>query len=78
MTAPASARSLPIACLLALEALLSGADSMRYNLGNGAGYSVNEVIDTARRVHEISNHCKSAPDSGKAVRLGPDHSARSP
>jgi UDP-glucose 4-epimerase len=36
--------------LLALEALLSGADSMRFNLGNGAGYSINEVIDAARRV----------------------------
>ncbi len=36
--------------LLALDALLDGAPSARYNLGNGAGYSVREVIDTARRV----------------------------
>ncbi|NYE60148.1 UDP-glucose 4-epimerase [Duganella sp. 1224] len=38
--------------LLALEALLSGAGSMRFNLGNGAGYSINEVIEAARRVTE--------------------------
>ncbi|WP_229258199.1 GDP-mannose 4,6-dehydratase [Duganella margarita] len=36
--------------LLALEAMLSGAGSMRFNLGNGAGYSINQVIETARRV----------------------------
>jgi UDP-glucose 4-epimerase len=36
--------------LLALEALLAGGESMRFNLGNGAGYSINQVIDTARRV----------------------------
>lgn len=36
--------------LLALEHLLDGGGSRRYNLGNGAGYSVREVIDTARRV----------------------------
>jgi len=36
--------------LLALEHLNSGADSEILNLGNGEGFSVNEVIDTARRV----------------------------
>jgi UDP-glucose 4-epimerase len=35
--------------LLALEAL-SGYDRLIYNLGNGTGYSVREVIETARRV----------------------------
>jgi len=35
--------------LLALEAL-DKHDSLLYNLGNGAGYSVREVIDTAREV----------------------------
>ncbi len=35
--------------LLALEAL-SGSDRLVYNLGNGNGYSVREVIETARRV----------------------------
>lgn len=36
--------------LLALRQLLSGAGSARYNLGNGNGFSVNEVIEAARRV----------------------------
>jgi UDP-glucose 4-epimerase len=36
--------------LLALEALLSGAASMHFNLGNGEGYSINDVIEAARRV----------------------------
>lgn len=36
--------------LLALRQLLEGAGSARYNLGNGNGYSVNEVIEAARRV----------------------------
>jgi UDP-glucose 4-epimerase len=35
--------------LLALEAL-EGSDKLVYNLGNGAGYSVREVIETAREV----------------------------
>ncbi|MDY6813566.1 MAG: UDP-glucose 4-epimerase GalE [Pseudomonadota bacterium] len=36
--------------LLALERLWAGEPSRAYNLGNGAGFSVREVIDTARRV----------------------------
>jgi len=36
--------------LLALRHLEAGGDSRVYNLGNGAGFSVREVIDTARRV----------------------------
>lgn len=36
--------------ILALEALLNGAQSATYNLGNSKGYSVYEVIETARRV----------------------------
>ncbi|HWS77956.1 MAG TPA: UDP-glucose 4-epimerase GalE [Thermomonas sp.] len=36
--------------LLALRQLLAGGGSARYNLGNGNGYSVREVIDAARRV----------------------------
>ncbi len=35
---------------LALQSLMQGAGSQRYNLGNGNGFSVQEVIDTARRV----------------------------
>ncbi len=35
---------------LALERLLNGAGSFAYNLGNGNGFSVQEVIDTAARI----------------------------
>jgi len=34
----------------ALRALLAGGGSRRYNLGNGNGYSVLEVIETAKRI----------------------------
>ena len=36
--------------LLALRTLLLGGGSARYNLGNGNGFSVREVIETARRI----------------------------
>ncbi len=36
--------------ILALEALLAGGESRRYNLGNGQGYSVMEVIEAARKI----------------------------
>ena len=36
--------------LLALQALAEGAPSARYNLGNGNGYSIREVIEAAERV----------------------------
>lgn len=35
---------------LALRSLLNGEDSQSYNLGNGNGFSVQEVIDTAEQV----------------------------
>lgn len=35
---------------LALQSLMGGAGSQSYNLGNGQGFSVQEVIDTAERV----------------------------
>jgi UDP-glucose 4-epimerase len=35
---------------LALESLINGAESQSYNLGNGNGFSVQEVIDTAEQV----------------------------
>lgn len=35
---------------LALQSLMSGADSQAYNLGNGNGFSVQEVIDMAEHV----------------------------
>lgn len=36
--------------LLALQYLLKGGESNAFNLGNGAGFSVREVIDTAKQV----------------------------
>ncbi len=36
--------------LLALEKLLNGTSGGKYNLGNGDGYSVKQVIDVARKV----------------------------
>ncbi len=36
--------------LLALEALLGGAGNSTYNLGNSTGYSVKQIIDTARAI----------------------------
>lgn len=40
---------------LALDRLINGGESRIYNLGNGTGFSVKEVIDVARKVtnHEI-------------------------
>jgi len=36
--------------LLALEQLMAGADSAAYNLGNGEGFSVKQVIDICEKV----------------------------
>jgi len=41
---------LTLAHLLALEYLLRGGSSAVYNLGNNKGYSVREVVETARRI----------------------------
>ena len=43
-------RDLVSAHLLALEYLDKGGQSGAFNLGNGDGYSVKEIVDTARRV----------------------------
>ncbi len=55
--------------LLALEAL-GEQDKLTYNLGNGAGYSVNEVIESARRVtgHPVPA-IESPRRDGDAARL---------
>jgi len=36
--------------LLSLEYLVSGGDSRAYNMGNGQGYSIRDVIDTVKKV----------------------------
>ncbi len=59
--------------LLALAHLRSGKDSEFINLGNGNGYSVNEVIETARRVTGLPVEAKIAPRrSGDPSRLVAD------
>jgi len=59
--------------LLALRHLLSGKGSARYNLGNGLGYSVQQVIDTARAVtgRDIAVR-REARRSGDPARLVAD------
>lgn len=47
--------------LLALEKLRAGGPSTRYNLGNGAGYSIGEVIAAAERVTGRSITRRSGP-----------------
>ncbi len=56
--------------VLALEALSADNDRMTYNLGNGRGYSVREVIDIAREVTGIDfKAVESARRPGDAARL---------
>jgi UDP-glucose 4-epimerase len=61
---------------LALQALLSGVRSGAYNLGNGSGFSVREVIDTARRVTGRNiNVVEEARRAGDPARLVADSAA---
>ena len=58
---------------LALQSLAQGAGSQRYNLGNGAGFSVQEVIDAARRVTGHPIAVRDAPRrEGDPARLVAD------
>jgi UDP-glucose 4-epimerase len=47
--------------ILALEYLRGGGSSERLNLGNGQGYSVMEVIETARRVTNLEIEARIEP-----------------
>ena len=58
---------------LALQSLMQGAQSQRYNLGNGNGFSVQEVIDAAIRVTGLSIAVRDAPRrDGDPARLVAD------
>jgi UDP-glucose 4-epimerase len=58
---------------LALQSLMRGAESQRYNLGNGAGFSVQEVIDAAQRVTGKPIAVRDAPRrEGDPARLVAD------
>jgi UDP-glucose 4-epimerase len=61
--------------LLAFEYLLRGGATARFNLGNGAGFSVREVIDTARAVSGRDIRTEVAPRrAGDPARLVADPS----
>ncbi len=47
--------------LLALEALMEGGPSTRYNVGNGAGYSILEVVNAVERVTGSTVKRESGP-----------------
>ncbi|WP_075323403.1 UDP-glucose 4-epimerase GalE [Acidithiobacillus albertensis] len=58
---------------LALEHLLAGGDSCAFNLGNGNGFSVQEVIDVARQVTGKPIACEDeARRAGDPARLVAD------
>lgn len=58
---------------LALEHLLGGGDSCAFNLGNGNGFSVQEVIDVARQVTSKPIACEDeARRAGDPARLVAD------
>ncbi|MBU2761473.1 UDP-glucose 4-epimerase GalE [Acidithiobacillus sulfurivorans] len=58
---------------LALEHLLEGGDSCAFNLGNGNGFSVQEVIDVARQVTSKPIACEDeARRAGDPARLVAD------
>lgn len=58
---------------LAVQSLLQGAGSQAYNLGNGTGFSVQEVIDAAQRVTGITIPVAEGPRrAGDPARLVAD------
>ncbi len=60
---------------LALQSLMGGAGSQAYNLGNGQGFSVQEVIDTAQQVTGRSIAVVNGPRrAGDPARLVADAS----
>jgi UDP-glucose 4-epimerase len=60
---------------LALQSLAAGGESQAYNLGNGSGFSVQAVIDTARRVTGRDIAVQYAPRrAGDLARLVADAS----
>lgn len=66
-------QDLCVAHLLGLQQLMQGASSARYNLGNGNGFSVREVIDTAERItHRSIPVIYGARRSGDPARLVAD------
>lgn len=65
-------RDLAAAHLLGLNHLLDAGGSRQYNLGNGAGYSVREVIETVRRItgRDIPAKVEGRRDGDPPVLIG--------
>lgn len=58
---------------LAVQSLIKGGDSQRFNLGNGNGFSVQDVIDSARRITGRAIDVRDAPRrDGDPARLVAD------
>lgn len=64
--------------ILALERLRQGGESGVYNLGNGNGFTVKEVIDTARKVtgHPLPAKVEARRAGDPAVLVASSHKAR--
>ena len=56
--------------LLALQTLEGGGDSGVYNMGNGNGYSVREVIETIKKVTGKEIATIESERGDRAIRLG--------
>lgn len=65
--------------VLALEKLFDGSESSIYNLGNGTGFSVKEVIDSAKKITGKDFSIKSGPrrDGDPAILVASSEKARS-
>jgi UDP-glucose 4-epimerase len=58
---------------LAVQSLIKGGDSQRFNLGNGNGFSVQDVIDSVRRITGRAIEVRDAPRrDGDPARLVAD------
>lgn len=70
---------LAAAHILALDYLMRGGESDVFNLGNGVGFSVKEVIDTARRVtgHPIPSEIKPRRAGDPAQLIASSEKAKS-
>lgn len=54
-------KDLAVAHVLAMDKLLNKKESFRVNLGNGKGFSVQEIVETARKVMKINFNVQVTP-----------------
>ena len=69
---------LAVAHILALDYLINGGESVHLNLGNGVGFTVKEVIETARRVtkHPIPAEITARRAGDPAILIASSEKAR--